>query len=62
MTSKEWSIHKRLDDANHMPRLTIPRGTAKSGIINAYLKRMIAYCTRPIYIENPPIDIFKKEK
>ena len=61
MTStKEWAIHKRLDDAHPMPRLSIPRGVAKSGIIIAYLKKVIAYQNRPIYVENPPIDIRKE--
>ena len=59
MTSKEWVIHKRLDDANAMPRLTIPRGTAKSRTIMAYFRRIIAYYNRPIYVENPPINILK---
>lgn len=62
MTSKEWPIHKRLDDANPVPRLSIPRGVAKSWSIIAYIKRLAAYYDRPIYVENSPIDIFKKEK
>lgn len=60
MTSKEWTIHKRLDDANPVLRLTIPRGTVKSGPIVAYLKRIAAYYNRPIYVENPPISIRKE--
>lgn len=61
MTSKELSIHKRLDDANPVSILSIPRGVAKSWSIIAYIKRLAAYYSRPIYVENPPIDILKGE-
>lgn len=60
MTSKEWVIHKRLDDANPVPRLSIPRGVAKSRSIIAYIKRLAGYYGRPIYVENPPINIHKE--
>lgn len=61
MVSKEWVIHKRLNDASPMPRLTVCRGDIKStAALIAYWQALAAYAKRPICIENPPIKIRKE--
>lgn len=60
MTSKEWTIHKRFDDANPMPKMHTYRGDAKStSSLVLYFWALGNYMKRPIYIENPPIEISK---
>lgn len=62
MTSKEWVIHKRLDDANPMPKMRTHRGDARStSSLALYFWVLKNYMKRPIYVENPPIIRFRKE-
>lgn len=51
MTSKEWTIHKRLNDASPMSRLTVCRGGIKStAALITYWQALAAYAKRPINI------------
>lgn len=51
MTSKEWTIHKRLNDVSPMPRLTVCRGGIKStATLITYWQALAAYVKRPINI------------
>lgn len=51
MTSKEWAIHKRLNDASPMPRMVVCRGGIKSTTaLIAYWQALAAYVKRPINI------------
>lgn len=60
MTSKEWAIHKRLNDANPMPKMHMHRGDAKStSSLVLYFRTLKNYMKRPIYLENPPIKVLK---
>mgnify|MGYP005888038449 CR=1 FL=1 len=61
MASKEWVVHKRLDDAKPLPRMPICRGANKiTSSLVAYFWMLESYMKRPIYAENPPIKIQKE--
>lgn len=63
MTSKEWAIHKILDDANPMPKKPMYRGNAKSTFaLVLYFMMLETYTKRPIHVENIPIKISKGAK
>lgn len=58
MVSKQWAVHKRLDDAKPLPKMSICRGVTKmTSSLAAYFWMLESYMKRPIYIENPPIKI-----
>lgn len=51
MTSKEWVIHKRLNDTSPIPRMVVCRGGIKStASLIAYWQALVAYMNRPINI------------
>lgn len=61
IASKEWVVHKRLDDAKPLPRMSTCRGTTKiTSSLVAYFWMLESYMKRLIYVENPPIKIQKE--